>query len=105
MELAQYKTDMIKLGIMTNLAGYRCLVQAIPLYRENPGQSLTKQLYPEVGEKCSPNLTGAQVEKQIRYAIEIAWQNRDPETWRRYFPMDRKPTNGEFISRISENWN
>lgn len=102
METAQLKKELLTLGFLTNLSGYRCLIYAIPMYYANPGQSITKQLYPEVGELFMPKLSGDQVEKQIRYAIAAAWRNRDEENWRRYFPMDKRPTNSEFISRLSE---
>lgn len=96
------KAVLIELGIPTNLAGYRCLACAIPMYHEDPGQSVTKQLYPAAGQMCTPSLTGAQVEKLIRYAIDIAWRDRNQEAWKKYFPQDEKPTNWEFISRLVE---
>lgn len=102
METTQFKSDLIELGVLTSLAGYRCLVFALPMYHTNPEQSITKQLYPDVGQMFTPKLTGSQVEKLIRYAVDNAWQNRDAEVWKRYFPQDRKPSNREFISRISE---
>lgn len=91
---------LIELGVATNLSGYSCLHHAFHLRREDPGSTLTKELYPEVGKRCTPALSGAHVEKAIRYAIDTAWERRDAEIWHRYFPQDRKPTNGEFIARI-----
>lgn len=100
MDETAIKKLLMDLGIAPNLAGYRCLVSAIQLYGADPGQSLTKEIYPAVGRTC--RITGDQVERSIRYAIDAVWQNRVDEVWRQYFPLDRKPTNGEFISRVSE---
>lgn len=102
MDETAIKKMLMELRIAPNLAGYRCLACAIQLYCTDQGQSFTKELYPAAGRLCTPSLTGDQVERLIRYAVEAAWQNRDAEIWRQYFPQGKKPTNGEFISTIAE---
>lgn len=82
--------------------GTRCLLIAAELFSGNPEQLMTKELYPEVGKRCQPRISGKQVERDIRYAIGKAWDNGNEDAWRRYFPQGERPTNGELISRISE---
>lgn len=96
------KFVLIGLSIPTDLTGYRCLEIAVQLRFENPERSLMKELYPEVGRNCTPRLSMEQVEKNIRYAIDTAWEKRDVETWEHYFPGGKKPTNGQFISEAAE---
>lgn len=96
------RDELIDLGFPTNLAGYRCLMLAVPMYRSNPGQPVTKELYPEIGGLLTPRESGQQVEKQIRYAIAAAWERGRQENWAKLFPRDKRPTNSEFISRLTE---
>lgn len=98
---AAVKRVLIRLYIPTGSKGYRSLIAAIPMYREDPEQSLSKEIYPAVARLLGCR-SWQQVEKNIRDAISSAWKSRDPEVWAEYFPPDHKPTNGEFISRIAE---
>lgn len=96
---------VLNLGIRTKLKGYGYLREAIPLAMKNPGISLTKELYPEVGKFYGVNAD--QVERAIRGAVKSAWQYRDEQVWRMYFQpgadgMVPKPTNGAFITRLAE---
>lgn len=96
---------LLDLGMPTNLKGYKNLREAIPLMAKDPGQSLTKELYPAVGKLCDSS--AKQVERDIRNAISSAWQQRDEQVWRRYFHPGKdggipKPTNGAFISRLAD---
>lgn len=96
---------VLTLGIRTKLDGYGYLLDAIPLAARNPGISMTKELYPEIGKRHRVN--GGQVEKAIRSAVRSAWERRDEEIWRMYFlpgPDGRvpRPTNGAFITRLAE---
>lgn len=82
----------------------RYLLVLIQLYLEGPDQSLTKELYPAVGHRCDSN--GAAVERAVRNLIEDAWEHRNEQLWRLYFPTDRhgnviKPTNRSFIAAMS----
>lgn len=80
------------------------LFALVELYLEDPSRSLTKELYPAVGELCDSN--GLAVERAVRSLIEDAWKNRNDQVWRAYFPMDRhgtviKPTNRCFITAMA----
>ena len=93
------------LGIRTKLDGYTYLLDAIPMAARNPGISMTKELYPEVGK--IHRVSGAQVEKAIRSAINSAWKMRDDQVWRMYFPPGpdgrvARPTNSVFITRLAD---
>lgn len=90
------------LGFRTNLDGYRQLCEAIPLYAQNPGMLLSKELYPAIGEIFSlPDCRT--VEHSVRKAITDAWSRRNPIIWEKYFPGAVKaPTNKVFISKLSE---
>lgn len=95
---------LLELGVPTKLDGFQYLCQAIPSLAEDPGQSLTKELYPAVG-RCY-HRQGQNVERSIRSAICAAWVNRDDRVWRRYFPADHhgqipRPTNAAFLSRLA----
>ena len=96
---------LLQMGLTPKRRGFQCAREAILIRREHPGQSITKELYPEVGHRI--DATGEQVEHAIRSAIAKAWKNGDPEIWCRYFPagpdgISRRPSNGEFISRMAE---
>lgn len=95
------KCILIQLYVPTDSIGYRCLVITIPMYHDDPEQSLTKEIYPAVA-KCLNCFSWKKVEKNIRDAISVAWHDRDIAVWQRFFPKERRPSNGEFISRISE---
>lgn len=93
---------MQSLGFNIKQGGYQQAVLGVTMLAENPGQSMTKELYPALS-KCSPRkVSGKQVEKLIRYAIRSAWDNGDQEKWACYFPRDHRPSNGEFITRLAE---
>lgn len=100
------------LGFSGSHTGTRCLPIAVMLDAQDPGQAYTKELYPETGRLCDPPISGDQVEKLIRYAIEKAWARGNKAEWSRYFAPDQngeftKPSNGQFISRMTEvlkNW-
>ena len=96
---------LLALGISTKLQGYAFLREALLLSMEDPGQSVTKELYPAVGVICGGN--AQQVERSIRSAIQSAWQRRDEQVWRMSFqamPDGRipRPTNATFISRLAD---
>lgn len=96
---------LLTLGISTKLRGYAYLREAILEMMAQPGQSITKELYPAVGKICGA--TGTQVERSIRSAIEKAWQTRDEALWRLYFQgasggEPERPTNTVFIATIAD---
>ena len=99
---------LLNLGFSTKLQGYIFLREAILEMARNPGQSVTKILYPDVGKICGVNKT--QVERSIRSAIHKAWEKRDEAMWRLYFPASAdgkvaRPTNAVFITAMADRIN
>ena len=90
------------LGFRSNLDGYRQLCEAIPIYAQNPGMLMSKELYPAVSDMVGlPD--SRTVEHSIRKAIADAWSRRDPILWGKYFPgATEAPTNKAFISKLAE---
>ena len=90
------------LGFRSNLDGYRQLCEAIPIYAQNPGMLMSKELYPAVSDMFGlPD--SRTVEHSIRKAIADAWSRRDPILWGKYFPgATEAPTNKAFISKLAE---
>lgn len=96
---------LLSLGVPTKLRGYACLREALLVAMRDPGQSVTKELYPAVAEICGGN--AFQVERSIRSAIHTAWDRRDERVWRLYFQPGPdgsvpRPTNAAFISRLAD---
>jgi len=90
------------LCISNTREGFRHLKVGIPLYCQDRGQSMTKELYPAIAEVCG-NDNGAQVETAIRNVIGDAWAHRNPLVWNEYFPGNSKcPTNKQFISSLAD---
>ena len=99
---------LLNLGFSTKLQGYVYLREAIVLMANEPGQGVTKVLYPAVGKICGANKD--QVERSIRNAIDKAWQKRDEAMWRLYFPVSsdgtvHRPTNAVFIATMADRLN
>lgn len=81
--------------------GYGYLLVALPMVMENPGISVTKELYPKVAKHfdCKPR----HIERSIRSAIEAGWKHRDPAIWEQLFPgAVSRPSNADFLARIAE---
>ena len=103
---------LFELGLSPKLKGFGYTLEAILVYRQDPRQSIMKDIYPAVARLQSPGASPAQVERNIRWAVGLAWKNRDEAVWAKYFCdphniCQRKPTNLEFISRIAwriESW-
>ncbi|MGM9548994.1 MAG: sporulation initiation factor Spo0A C-terminal domain-containing protein [Faecousia sp.] len=96
---------LLSLGIATKLRGYIYLREAVLLMAKNPGQSITKELYPSVGAICG--CKGTHVERSIRSAIETAWKQQDSRVWQLYFRpgpdgVISRPSNAAFISRLAD---
>lgn len=94
---------LLSMGFSPGKDGFRFLQLGIPLYLQDPGQAMTKELYVEVGAQYGKS--GEQVERSIRSAIEIAFANGDRALWQQYFPVPgghaHRPTNRDFISRLA----
>lgn len=99
-------TELLRgLNVPTKLQGYTCLREALLLAMRQPGQAITKELYPAVAGISG--MTAMQVERSIRTAISFAYQNRDEQLWRNYFQVSsqgqlRRPSNGVFITRLAD---
>ncbi len=96
---------LLSLGFATKLDGFHYLQAAIPLFGQDPGQTVTKELYYEVGKRYNKN--PKQVERSIRNAIDLAWRSRQTHIWQQYFPTTPdgsvpRPTNRDFISRMAD---
>lgn len=96
---------LISLGIPSRLRGYVFLKDAILLMIQSPGQSITKELYPSVGD--AHNSTVFQVERSIRSAIAAAWEQKNEEIWRKHFSVGPdghvpRQSNGAFIARLAD---
>lgn len=96
---------LLSLGVPTKLHGYGYLREAILLMAKDPGQSITKELYPKVAALCG--CEAKHVERSSRNAIEAAWHHRDDRIWQLYFQPGpdgsiHRPSNGAFISRLAD---
>lgn len=94
------------LQINPAFSGYKCLLVAIPLFKQDPEQLLQKEIYPQVAQECDLNDERC-VERVIRYALQKAWDKRNIRVWSHYFPQDETgdvpfPGNYDFIKRLSE---
>lgn len=108
MEIVDYDkaiSELIeKLGIRKSLAGHKYLVAAISMHCATTSPPELKYLYRLVADHYGT--TSLAVEKAIRYAIESAWNKGDYYEQNRLFGLSidesrGKPTNAEFIARIS----
>ena len=101
-------TDIIvEIGVPAHVKGYCYLRTAIMLTAQRPDliYAMTKELYPAVGDIY--DTTSQRVERAIRHAIELAWDNGDMDILSNYFSYriwksTAKPTNSEFIATISD---
>ena len=101
----QTSSLLLTLGVPTKLRGYAYLREAVLLMMRDSTQSITKELYPEVARICG--CAPAHVERSIRSAVAAAWEHRDENIWRLYFPANEegkilRPSNGTFISRLAD---
>ena len=97
---------LVELGAPDHLVGHPYVIQAILLVVEDRSyiDSITFGLYPRLAAQF--NTTAARFERAIRHLIEVTWTRGDLDILNRYFgntvsPDKGKPTNGEFIARLS----
>ena len=96
---------LVSLGAPTSQQGFRFLRTGILLLMKDPGQQLTKSLYPAIAEEYGTNLNN--VEKGLRTTVTTAWLKRRDNVWRNYFPPSPsgqipKPTAGQFLCRLTD---
>lgn len=93
---------LLAMGLSPKHRGYHYLREAIVLMAQDPGQSVTKELYPAVADACHSQ--AHHVERSIRSALSAAWDHREAALWEQYFPaaLSRCPSNAVFVSRLAE---
>lgn len=96
-KLREIMRDCLSIPLERHGGSY--LLSAIPIAMASGRISLTKELYPSVGDEFGAHWR--LVERSMRTAIEIGWNRGDPAQWRRWFPHG-KPNNGLFIYTIAE---
>lgn len=102
-ETGELSAELLRLGMNPKHNGYHYLGTAVEVYMRDPAQSLTKELYVAVGAVYGVHWQ--QVERSIRTAVEYAWNRRDEQLWRQYFPFGsslKRPANGEVICALAE---
>lgn len=98
---------LLELNIPSKRRGFVYLEKGIRQYLKQPGQALTKTLYPDLAREHFTQPEA--VERAIRQVIHESWEKRDDRVWRMYFTPGRegiipRPTNAEFISGLAERY-
>lgn len=95
-----------KLGVPNHINGNEYLMSAIVKVIKSPEllKNMTTVLYPTIAKEY--NTTWKRVERDIRYAIEIAWNKGNEDSLSYYLGYSRKdekqkPKNKEFIMIIA----
>jgi DNA-binding response OmpR family regulator len=96
---------LVNLGAPTSQQGFRFLRTGMLLMMDDPGQQLTKTLYPAIAEVYGTSPQN--VEKGLRTTVTTAWLRRRDNVWRAYFPpapggQIPKPTAGQFLRRLTD---
>ena len=98
---------LLEIGIPARLKGYSYLREAIirTLADQKMLGAVTTVLYPRVA--AAFDSTPSRVERDIRHAIEVAWDRGDLDALQRFFGhtvsnTKGKPTNSEFIALIAD---
>ncbi|HIW25373.1 MAG TPA: sporulation initiation factor Spo0A C-terminal domain-containing protein [Firmicutes bacterium] len=93
-----------RLNLLPNHNGFHYLLTAIAYQLSNPDQPvyITKSVYPYVAKKY--NSTPSRIERCMRTAITHFWESDGRAKFETIagFPVERKPTNSEFISLSAE---
>lgn len=97
-----------ELGVPCSLAGYEPTVIALCFLVDDPSLRgrFTKVLYPMIADEIADNYNVCRVERNIRHAIETAWDRGDLDVFDKYFgnTLSRskgKPTNREFLMQVA----
>ncbi|MGM0414448.1 MAG: sporulation initiation factor Spo0A C-terminal domain-containing protein, partial [Bacillota bacterium] len=96
-----------KLGVPSHIKGYLYLKTAVELVINEVELlgAITKKLYPKVAENF--NSKDSRVERSIRHAIDLTWEQGNQEILERYFKnvitsSRGKPTNSQFIAKVAD---
>lgn len=97
---------MLRLGVPTYLNGYRYLRDALEMSIQNMGLvgNITKFIYPDIAKKY--RTTSTKVERSIRHAIEVSWENGDIEAFDELFGYNitdnyKRPSNTMYVAIIA----
>ena len=97
---------LLEMGTPDHLVGHPYVVEAVLMAVENRYyiNNITFGLYPQIAAKF--DTTASRVERGIRHLIEVTWTRADMDILCGYFgntvsPDRGKPTNGEFIARLT----
>ncbi|MBQ6999703.1 MAG: sporulation initiation factor Spo0A C-terminal domain-containing protein [Oscillospiraceae bacterium] len=97
---------LLELGSPDHLLGHPYVVEAVLLVLHDQMyiNNITFGLYPQLAAKF--DTTAARVERAIRHLVEVTWARGDWDVLEHYFgntisPDRGKPTNGEFIARLT----
>lgn len=102
----QTSTILKKCGIQPHLLGYEYLGEAIELISKDRNLiHETSELYFTIAERFDS--TYSRVERSIRHAITVAFNNLSPDIIQEVFgntlnPKEVKPTNAHFIAAVAE---
>jgi len=95
------------IGIAANIKGFGYIKEAVKICIADQQivGAITKNLYPEVAEQF--NTSASKIERAIRHAIQVCWDRGRLEKLNEVFGIpviqkNDKPTNGEFISYLTE---
>ena len=92
---------MNRLGFFERHSGTECLREGVRQYRR--GMQFTKELYPAIAK--ATNSYTERVERNMRHAIESAWQrgNRAAqlEYFGAYYELGQRPAVGEFVAQMA----
>lgn len=91
-DLFRLHIQLMALNFDTHLEGFRLICGAVRHLAKDPGQTLSKHVYPLVAKEHEISDQRA-VEHSIRTCIEKAWLHRDPETWSRFFSPENAGKN------------
>jgi len=102
----EIRNILLELGAPDHLAGHPYVVRGVLLVMSDRLyiNNMTFGLYPQLAKDF--DTTASRVERAIRHLVEVTWARGDLEVLNRYFgntisASRGKPTNGEFIARLS----
>lgn len=92
------------LGVPMHLKGYKYLIMAIEMCKENEDIRMSKELYVNIAQRYKD--TPQRVERAIRHAIEVAWSRGNIDLANEIFGNSisvykGKPTNTQFCKTIA----
>ena len=97
----------LTMGLQPSMKGYRYLRDAVKLAMQNPDvmHCVTRRQYPAIAEQH--DTTAANVEHNIRHAIDVCWQRGRGEALNGIFGyrvvlQSDKPSNSGLIALISD---